>query len=102
MCVPGHEGITGNDTADHLARTGPEHLIRNFQKSGQGLDEQETYQTMGIHNRTQTGKLTNTRTLCQKIERSFDPQHRTIKMDSGTVYNTLPSKGTRFQNGVDG
>jgi hypothetical protein len=39
-------------------------------KSGQGLDEQETYQTMGILNGTQTGKGTNTRTLCLKIERS--------------------------------
>jgi hypothetical protein len=27
---------------------------------------------MGIHNRTQTGKGTNTRTLCQNIERSAE------------------------------
>jgi hypothetical protein len=57
---------------------------------------------MGTHNGTQTGKGTNTRTFCQKIEGSAEAQQRSIKMDSGTVYMILPSKGTPFQTGVDG
>jgi hypothetical protein len=42
--------------------------------TGQGLGEQKAYQTMGILNRTQKGKGTNTGTLCQKTERSAEAQ----------------------------
>jgi hypothetical protein len=55
---------------------------------------------MEIHKGNQTGKGTNTRTLCQKIERSAEAHQRPIKMDSGTVYRILPSKATPFQTGV--
>jgi hypothetical protein len=43
-----------------------------------------------------------TRTLCQKIERSAEAEWRATEMDGGTVYRTLPSKGTPFETGVGG
>jgi hypothetical protein len=42
------------------------HLDWSCQESGQGLDEQISHKTMGIHNWTQTGEGTYIRTVCQK------------------------------------
>jgi hypothetical protein len=56
---------------------------------------------MGILNGTQTGKGTNTGTLCQDIERSAEARQRPTEMDGGTVHRTLPTKGTPIQTGVD-
>jgi hypothetical protein len=42
-------------------------------------------------------KGTYTRALCQKNE----AKQRPIKMDSGTIYRTLSSKGTPLQIGID-
>jgi hypothetical protein len=54
---------------------------------------------MGIYNGTQTDKGTDIRTLYQKIKGSVEAQWRPIRMDSGTVYRTLSSKGTPLQTG---
>jgi hypothetical protein len=56
---------------------------------------------MGIHNWTQTGKGTYTRTLCQKNEESVEIKQRPIKMDSKTIYRTLSSKGIHFKTRID-
>jgi hypothetical protein len=75
-----------------------EHLSQSCQKSGQELDEQKSYQTMGIHNWTQTGKGTHIRTLCQKNEGSAEIKQGQIK----TAQRTLSSKRTHFQTETDG
>jgi hypothetical protein len=57
--------------------------------------------TLGIHSWTQTGKVTYIWGLCQKNEGSVEIKQRPVKMDGGTIYWTMPSKRTPFQNGVD-
>jgi hypothetical protein len=71
-------------------------------KSVQGLNEQKSYQTVGIRNWTQTGKGTHTWTLCQKIKGSTETRERPIKMDIWAIYRTLSSKRTPFQIGTGG
>jgi hypothetical protein len=61
----------------------------------------KTYQTMGIHNGTQTGKGTDIRILFQKIKISVEDQQRPIKMDGRTIYRTLSSERTPLQTGAD-
>jgi hypothetical protein len=70
-------------------------------KSGQGLDKQKSYQTVGIHNWTQIGKGTHIRTLCQKIKGSTETKQEPVKMDSWTICRTLSSKRTPFLIGAD-
>jgi hypothetical protein len=41
------------------------YLNRSFQERGQGLDEEKSHETMGIHNWTQTGRGIYIRTFCQ-------------------------------------
>jgi hypothetical protein len=83
--VPSDESIAGNETVDLLSRTGSEHpftgpelasgiSIGVARKRGQGLDKQKSYQTVGIHNWTQTGKGTHIRALCQKIKGSTETE----------------------------
>jgi hypothetical protein len=38
----------------------------------------------------------------KRSKKSVEAQYRAIKMDSRTVYRTLPLKGTPFQTGIDG
>jgi hypothetical protein len=79
--VPGHEGIFGNETADHLAKTGSEHpFVGPEQACGisVGVDKKAVrdwtnrnqQKALGICNWTQTGKGTYTTALCQKNEGS--------------------------------
>jgi hypothetical protein len=82
--MSGHEGIAGNETADHLARTGSEHPFTgpepacgiSFGVAKRAVKNwmNKKHQTMGFLKGTQTGKGTNTGTLCQKIERSAEAQ----------------------------
>jgi hypothetical protein len=89
-------------TSVHRNWTSLWHLNWSCQGTGQGLDEQKSQKTMGIHNWTQTGKGTYIRALCQKNRGSVEIKQRPIKLDSRTVYRTLSSKGTPFQTGNDG
>jgi hypothetical protein len=52
---------------------------------------------MGIRNGTQTGKGTNTRTLCQKIERSAEPQ---LSWKVGLFTEHCHLKGRLFKLGL--
>jgi hypothetical protein len=52
---------------------------------------------MGIHNWTQTGKGTYTRTFCQKNKGPVKAEQRPTKMDSGAIHRTLSSKGHLFE-----
>jgi hypothetical protein len=59
-------------TTVHRTSTSLRHLRWSCQESGQGLDEQKSQRTLGIHNWTESGKATYTRTLCQKNEGSVE------------------------------
>jgi hypothetical protein len=48
-------------TSVHRTWTSLRHLDWSFEESGQGLDEQKSQKTLGIHNWTQTGKGIYTR-----------------------------------------
>jgi hypothetical protein len=108
--VPGHEGIAGNETADLLARTGSEHpftgpepaccISIGVPKTGQGLDEQKSCKTSGIHNWTQTGKGTYIMTLCQKNKGSVEIKQRQIKRDSKLFTGRCNLKGHLFKLGL--
>jgi hypothetical protein len=113
--LPGHEGISGNLTADLLGRTGSEHSEHPFTGPEQSVASQselprersetgrtEITHTMGIHNWTQTGKGTYIRALCQKNKGSVEIKQRPTQMDSRTIHRTLSSKGTSFQTGIYG
>jgi hypothetical protein len=51
--------------------------------------EQKAYQAMGIHNWTQTGQGTYTRTFCQKNKGPVKAEEGPTKMDSGAIHRTL-------------
>jgi hypothetical protein len=67
----------------------------------QGMDEQKSQKNMGIHNWTQTGKMTYMRALCQKNEGSVQIKQRPIKMGGRTLYRTLSPKRAPFQTRID-
>jgi hypothetical protein len=54
-------------------------------RKGQGLDENKSQKTPGIHNWTQTGKGTYICALCQKNEGSVEIKQRPIKMGGRTT-----------------
>jgi hypothetical protein len=73
-------GIEGHETADQMARLGPECPftgpelacgisagIAKTRQDCQGLDKQKPHKILGVLNRPQTCKGFPTRTLCQKI-----------------------------------
>jgi hypothetical protein len=68
---------------------------------GQGLEEQKSQKTFGIHYWTQTGKGTYTRALCQKNEGSVEVKQRPIKTGGKTIYKTKSPKRTSFKTGTD-
>jgi hypothetical protein len=76
-------------------------LNQGCQKIGQEMEEQKSNKTMVIHNWTQRGKGTYTRTLLPEEQRSVEIKHRPIKMDSRTIHRTLSPKRTPFQTGID-
>jgi hypothetical protein len=57
--------------------------------------------TLGIRNRTYTGKGTYTRALCQKNVGSVAIKQRPTKMGGRATYRTLLPKRAPFQIGVD-
>jgi hypothetical protein len=59
----------------------------------EGLDKQKK-KTLEIHNWTQTGKETYTRTLCQKNEGSVEAKQKPVKIDGRTFYRTPFQTGT--------
>jgi hypothetical protein len=71
----GHKGMVSNEMADQLARKGSEHLfIQPEPACGISIgaakkavrDWMKSQKILGIHNWTETGKGTYTRSLCQK------------------------------------
>jgi hypothetical protein len=99
-----HEGIVGNEMADQLARMGSEHPFIGPEPAcgiSIGVAKKAVRETLGIRNRTQTGKRTYIRALCQKNEGSVEIKHRPAKMGGRTTYRTLSPKRAPFQTGVD-
>jgi hypothetical protein len=70
-------------------------------RNSQGLDEKKSQKTLGIHSRTQTGKGTYTRALCQKNEGSVEVKQGPIKMGGRTIYRTMSPKRTPFEPGTN-
>jgi hypothetical protein len=95
-------GKNRNGTSVDRTWTSLSYLNLSCQESGQGLDEEKSHKTTGIHNCTQTGKGIYIRTLCQKIKGFVEIKQRSIKTDSKTIYRTLLSKRTPFQIVIEG
>jgi hypothetical protein len=94
--VPGHEGIFGNETADQLAKMGSEHPFIGPEPAC-GISFGVAKKVV----RTQKGKGTHTRALCQKNEGSVKIKQRPVKMGSRTTYRTLSPKRAPFQIGIN-
>jgi hypothetical protein len=103
--VLGHEGTAGNETADLLARTGPEHPFTG-PESASGISIGISKKAVRDWTKSQkhwesTAGLKQARIFCQKKEESIEVKQRLIKMGGRTIYRILSPKNTPFQTGID-
>jgi hypothetical protein len=105
--APGHEGVVGNETADHMARTGSEYPFTGPEPAcgiSIGVAKKAVRDWTNRKNRIywesitglKTGKRTYIRALCQKNEGSVEIKHRPARMGGRTTYRTLSPKRAPF------
>jgi hypothetical protein len=99
-------GDVANETADQLAKLGTECPLTGPEPAsgisvGVAKKATETIKTLGVLNRTPTGKGTRTRSLWQKNHGTVKTIQKPVTVDDRTTYRTVSPTRTPFQNTVD-